>query len=162
MMAEGNIENTPVNASELSIDSNGENKISPSSKLNTTEADGLGIYLEYHESEIQQNEKIYKLARAIIWTGFGVMMLGVLACFLGQTTPAILTASAGVITELISGTILAFLSQTSKSKQNYYKQLSFDQECNKYIKVIQSLNVDDDKKAEMLGELIKNYCQRRQ
>jgi hypothetical protein len=137
------------------------NKIQSQQKLNITPTDSLKIYLEYHESEIKQNEKIYELARKIIWTGFVVMMIGVIACFFGVTTASILTASAGALTEIISGTILVFLTRSSKSKRDYYRQLSFDEECNKYIRVIQNMNISDDKKIEQIDKLIENYCKRR-
>lgn len=137
------------------------NKIKSQSQLNVTPSDSLKIYFEYHESEIKQNAKIYKLARTIIWTGFTVMMIGVIACFLEVTTASVLTVSAGALTDIISGTILVFLTQSSKSKSDYYKQLSFDEECNKYIKVIQDMNIGDDKKIEQIDKLIENYCKRR-
>lgn len=162
-MAEENINTAVVTESPFLVTNSSETKISSPSTLNaiSTEDDNLKVYLDYHQSEIEQNKKIYKLARAIIWTGFGVMMLGVLACFFGQTTQAILTASAGVLTEIISGTILAVLSQSSKSKKEYYKQLSLDRECDKYITLIQEMSLSDDKKMEILNKLIANYCKRR-
>ena len=149
--------------SPFSVVNNSETTISSSSKLNTTniDDDNLKVYLNYHQSEIEQNQKIYKLARAIIWTGFGVMMLGVVASFFGITTSAILTTSAGVVTEIISGTILAVLSQSTKSKKEYYKQLSLDRECDKYIRLIQDMSLSDDKKMEILNKLIENYSKRR-
>ena len=147
--------------SQLVVANDAGNKIQSQQKLNITPTDSLKIYLEYHESEIKQNEKIYELTRKIIWTGFVVMMIGVIACFFGVTTASILTASAGALTEIISGTILVFLTRSSKSKRDYYRQLSFDEECNKYIRVIQNMDISDDKKIEQIDKLIENYCKRR-
>ena len=45
------------------------------------------------------------------------MMIGVIACFFGVTTASILTASAGALTEIISGTILVFLTRSPKVKE---------------------------------------------
>ena len=161
-MAEGNTNTAVVTELPFTVANNSETTISSPSILNTTSTDdNLKVYLDYHQSEIEQNKKIYKLARAIIWTGFGVMMLGVVACFFGLTTPAILTASAGVVTEIVSGTILAVLSQSTKSKKEYYKQLSLDRECDKYIMLVQEMSLSDDKKMEILNKLIGNYCKRR-
>ena len=154
------LETVLENNSQITIaDSNTKNTISATQSLNVSEDDDLTIYSQYHQSEIKQNDKIYNVARGIIWAGFGVMMLGVVICFLGKIAPAIITTISGVITELISGTIFVFLSQSTKSKMSYYKQLSFDEECKRYIKAIQ--NLDDDKKTEMLDKLISNYCERR-
>lgn len=163
MMGEENIKVAPTTESQILVASNSETKISSLSTLNTTSIneDDLKVYLNYHNSEIKQNEKIYKLARTIIWIGFGVMMLGVLACFLGVTTSAILAACVGAVTEIISGSILAVLSQSTKSKKEYYKQLSLDRECDKYIMIIQDVGLDDEKKFELLNKLIDNYCKRR-
>ena len=161
-MAEGNTNAAVVTELPFTVANNNETTISSPSTLNATSTDdNLKVYLDYHESEIEQNKKIYKLARAIIWTGFGVMMLGVVTCFFGLTTPAILTASAGVVTEIVSGTILTVLSQSTKSKKEYYKQLSLDRECDKYITLVQDMNIGDDKKMEILNKLIGNYCKRR-
>lgn len=146
-MTDKNAENAVVVNSQLLVSDSTVNKLSSSQTLNTTENESFKIYLDYHESEIEQNKKIYKLARAIIWVGFGVMMLGVVVSFFGQLTPAILTASAGILTEFVSGTVLIFLSQSSKSKQDYYKQLSFDEEFNKYIDVIKGLNLSEDNRV---------------
>ena len=52
--------------SQLVVANDAGNKIQSQQKLNITPTDSLKIYLEYHESEIKQNEKIYELARKII------------------------------------------------------------------------------------------------
>ena len=160
-MTDENISVAVTANSQFVVTNGTDNKITSSQKLNVTQTDNSDIYLDYHKSEIKQNEKIYELARKIIWTGFVVMMIGVVACFFGVTTASILTASAGALTEIISGTILAFLTKSSKSKKDYYKQLSFDKECDKYIMVIQDMNISDEKKIERLDKLIDNYCKRR-
>lgn len=161
-MVTENIDNTHTeNDSQLSITNITETKLSSLPTLNATANDSSLLYIDYHNSEIEQNKKIYGLAKTIIWVGFGVMMLGVVACYFGVTTATILTSVAGVITEIISGIILTVLSQSSKTKKEYYKQLSFDQELDKYIALVKNINLDYDDKREILNKLVDNYCRRR-
>ena len=137
----------------------GENVISSHQKLNTSDEVELTIYAQYHQSEIDQNKRIHGVARGIIWAGFGVIVFGIILSIFGLTTSAIVAAASGVITEFISGSVFVFMMKSTKSKMDYYKQLSFDEECSKYIKAFS--NLSEDKKVEMLNKLIDNYCARR-
>lgn len=149
----------PDTTISLDISKSEENVIIDKQWLNVTENSGLTIYAQYHQSEIEQNKKIYNTARHVIWVGFGVIVLGIVLAMFGQTTTAILTTIAGCVSQFISGIVMAFLTHSSKSKLEYYKQLSYDEECNKYIKTIMQLS--DDKKTGLLTKLIDNYCKRR-
>lgn len=122
-------------------------------------ADAPTIYSIYHTSEIEQNNKIYRTAKGIIWAGFSVIMLSVIIALFGQTTPAIITACTGIITEFISSIIFVFLSNSSKSKLTYYQQLSLDEESKRYIQVISTMK--DEDKVNLMNKLIDNYCSRR-
>ena len=149
---ESNFEITPS-------DVESSNKISSPPNLNVSDTDGLMLYSQYHANEIEQNKKIYDVARRVVWAGFGVMLLGIVLSFFSLVTPAIITTAAGIITEVISGVIFAFLLQSNKNKMDFYKQLAFDEECKRYIRVVQSLN--DEQQKELLSKLIDNYCKRR-
>lgn len=136
-----------------------ENLIVGNQNLNVTEGSSLTVYTQYHKSEIEQNKKIYGTAKGIIWSGFGVIIVGIMLAIFDKTTSAIITTVSGIISQFISGAVMAFLAHSSKSKFEYYKQLSFDEECNKYIKTIEHL--DDDKRVDLLTKLVENYCKRR-
>ena len=145
---------------ELSVSGNGNDLVLP--KRDSSEislADAPTIYSIYHTSEIEQNTKIYKTAKGIIWAGFSVIMLSVIIALFGKTTTAIITACAGIITEFISSIIFVFLSNSSKSKLTYYQQLSLDEESKRYIQVINTLK--DEDKVACINKLIDNYCDRR-
>ena len=113
----------------------------------------------YHMSEIQQNSTIIATAKRTIWAGFGVIGLGILFALLGKIDVALLTAISGLITEAISGVVFAFVSQSSKSKLQYFTQLSMVEEGDKILAVIQTL--DDDAKEKQVEKIVDNYCQRR-
>ena len=53
------------------------------------------------------------------------------------------------------------MEKSTKSKKEYYKHLSLDRECDKYIMLVQEMSLSDDKKMEILNKLIGNYCKRR-
>ena len=97
----------------------------------------------------------------IIYIGVGIIFAGVILSFFGLTTISIVSTVAGVIIEHIFCKILALLSETNKNRLEYYKQLSFVRECDKYLNIIRNTNVDENQKMKILNDLIENYCQRR-
>ena len=117
------------------------------------------ITLRYHESEINQNRDIVKIATRIIWAGFVVMCLGIICALCEKTTLAILTSISGLITEMISGVVFSFVSYSSKSKKEYFAQLSIVEECDKILALINTL--DEDAKKQQVDKMVENYCQRR-
>lgn len=119
----------------------------------------FGLYLEYHDNEIKQNKKIYKTSRNIIWAGFAVIIFGIILCFFSLVTVSIIATISGLITELISGTIFIFLTQSNREKYEYYKQLSFDNERQEILKIAE--NLTSDNKMIIFNKLVDNYCDRR-
>ena len=137
------------------------NTYSRNEKLNIVDtAIGSPVTYFYHMSEIQQNNAIINTARWIIWAGFGVICLGAVFSLFGKANAALLTTISGLITETISGVVFAFVSQSGKSKLQYFNQLSMAEEGDKLIKVIETL--DKDVKERMIEKIIDNYCDRRQ
>ena len=128
-------------------------------KLNIANDSTSPLSFFYHTSELRQNADIIKTARNIIWAGFCVIALGIIFALLGKADVAILTAISGIITELISGCIFAFVSQSSKSKFQYFSQLSLVEEGDKILAVIGTLN--EDAKETEVAKIVDNYCQRR-
>ena len=113
----------------------------------------------YHISEIQQNSSIVQTAKWIIWAGFGVICLGVIFALFGKINAAVLTAVSGIITEIISGVVFAFVSQSGKSKLQYFAQLSMVEEGDKLLAIIETL--DKEAKEKQVEKMVDNYCQRR-
>ena len=140
-----------------------ETTISPQSTLNVLNNGDVEdkLFLDYHKNEISQNERIFKLVKNIIYIGVGIIFVGIILSFFGLTTISIVSTVAGVIVEHIFCKILTLLSETNKNKLEYYKQLSFDRECDKYLKIIRNINGDENQKMKILNDLIENYCQRR-
>ena len=113
----------------------------------------------YHMSEIQQNTAIVQTAKRIIWAGFAVIGLGIIFALFGKIDVALLTTISGLITEVISGVVFAFVSQSSKSKLQYFTQLSMVEEGDKILAVIQTL--DDSAREKQIEKIVANYCERR-
>lgn len=145
---------------EIKISLEGEkHSFEEKKKINVIEKD-YSLISKYHESEIEQNKKIVKTARYIIWAGFVVICIGIMLALSGQTESAKVTAASGVLTEFISAIIFAFVSISSKSKLEYFKQLSISEEGEKLIEMIRTL---ENKKAQekLIDKMISNYCDRR-
>ena len=118
------------------------------------------LYLKYHISEIEHNDKVYTTFIWLVWAGFLVIVVGIIACFTNHITSGVLISASGLLTEFISGIVIVILDKIAKSKLEYYKQLSFDEERKNLLEVIQNLN-SEDQKTSLLKELVENYCNRR-
>ena len=118
------------------------------------------LYLQYHRSEIEHNNKVYTTFIWLVWAGFLVLVAGIIACFTNHITSGILISASGLLTEFISGIVITILDKSVKSKLEYYKQLSFDEELKKLLEVIQNLN-SEEQKITLLKEFVDNYCSRR-
>lgn len=116
----------------------------------------------YHNSEINQNEGAYKVVKGILIGGFVIIVVGVFLSFLGKLETGILSSIAGILTEAVSGTVMVFFHMTGKSKQEYFKQLSLDEERQSYILIIESAGLSENNKMELLNKLVDSYCQRNQ
>ena len=129
-------------------------------QLNIAEKVGnLTISNAYHWSEIQQNDSIIETCKKIIWAGFIVICVGILFALLGKIDVSIITAASGIITEGISAVVFAFVTQSNKSKLEYFKQLALGEERDKYLDFLQTL--DKEPKEQLLGKMITNYCELR-
>ena len=120
---------------------------------------GLTVSNAYHWSEIQQNDSIIKTSKKIIWAGFIVICIGILFALFGKIDVSIITAVSGIITEAISAVVFAFVTQSNKSKLQYFKQLALSEERDKYLDFLQFL--DKDAKEKLLEKMITNYCELR-
>ena len=114
----------------------------------------------YHNSEIDQNEGAYKVVKLILVGGFLVIVAGIALSYYGNLETGILSSIAGVLTELISGTVMVFFNMTGKSKQKYFNQLSLDEERQLYISLIERTDLSEENKMELINKLIDSYCQR--
>lgn len=136
------------------------NALKGQSKINASFGDKFAISDFYHLSEIQQNERINTTVRRIIWAGFITIVVGIVFVYFGKLDVAIIATVSGLLTEVVSGIVMAFLTKSNKSKLQYFEQVSFNEECDKYIKEIRLLS-DEEEKSRKLEKLIQNYCDRR-
>lgn len=144
-----------LNISDVPVDT----KLSDTTKINASTSSSE-LYILYHESEIKHNETAYRTFIWLVWAGFLVIILGIVGCFLDKITPGIIISVSGILTEFISGCVIIYLDKSTKSKQEYYKQLSFDEEHAKILEAISQIKSEDQKIA-ILTKLVDNYCSRR-
>lgn len=116
----------------------------------------------YHNSEIDQNEGAYKVVKFVLVGGFLIIVAGIILSYYGNLKTGILSSVAGVLTELISGTVMIFFNMTGKSKQNYFNQLSLDEERQSYISLIERTDLREENKMKLLNKLLDSYCSRSQ
>lgn len=150
-----------VNNEELSVSSDKiDNLIHNKPKLNASFNSDFTVSDFYHMSEIRQNEKINNTVRRIIWAGFCMLVIGICFVYFGKIDVAIIATVSGLLTEIISGVVMSFLTKSNKSKLKYFEQLSFNEECDKYLKEIRLLK-NEKEKNKKIQDLINNYCDRR-
>ncbi len=112
----------------------------------------------YHNSKIDQNEGAYKVVKLILVGGFLAIVAGIVLSYCGNLESGILSSIAGVLTELISGTVMVFFNMTGKIKQKYFNQLSLDEESQLYISLIERTDLSEENKMKLLNKLIDSYC----
>lgn len=123
----------------------------------SNQSNPLTITNAYHLSEIEQNNTITHTAKRIIWGGFIIICLGIIFALFGKVDVSIITTISGIITEIISAIVFTFVTLSNKSKLQYFKQLSMDDERDQYLKIIASM--DKEGKEKLLGQLINSYCE---
>lgn len=123
----------------------------------SNQSNPLTITNAYHLSEIEQNNTITHTAKRIIWGGFIIICVGIIFALFGKVDVSIITTISGIVTEIISAIVFTFVTLSNKSKLQYFKQLSMDDERDQYLKIIASM--DKEGKEKLLGQLINSYCE---
>lgn len=91
---------------------------------------------------------------------FGAVLIGagIIAMFIGETSPSYVTCASGVITEFISAIFFYLYNRTISSMSKYHNKLVLSQNISIALKVADSLPTDDKVKAknEIIKELLRD------
>ena len=109
---------------------------------------------EYHKEEIQQNKMIVKNAIGMIWVGILLIIASFVIYALKITETLVAGTICGCFIDLLSATILYIFNKSNENKQNYFKDLSYHENEEKIIKLVE--NTENEKLKEELIEKLMN------
>lgn len=114
---------------------------------------------EYHKEEIEQNKMIVKNAICMIWIGITLIIASFIVYVCKLTDSLVAGTICGCFIDVFSGTILYLFNKSNENKQNYFRDLSNNENVEKIIGLVENMN-DDKIKEELIRKLINKYFQK--
>lgn len=112
----------------------------------------------YHEQEINMNKTIVNNAIAMIWVGI-IAIITFTFLYVFGITDNIFTVFSGVFIDFFSATILYLVNNSTKTKNEYFKEYVKENSEKRLIALVQ--NCSDEKFREKeIDKLINNYCKK--
>lgn len=114
---------------------------------------------EYHKEELKQNKMIVKNAIFMIWVGIFLIIASFIVYVLGLTDTLTAGTICGCFIDIFSGTILFIFNKSNENKQNYFQNLSNNENEERIIKLVETIN-DDNLKLDLTKKLINKHYQK--
>lgn len=113
---------------------------------------------QYYHQTREQAQKGFFVTVCISVFGAALIGAGIVAMFLGKTTPSYITCASGVITEFISAIFFYLYNKTITSMSKYHNKLVLSQNISIALKVADTLPDSDKTKAKntIIDELLKD------
>ena len=114
---------------------------------------------QYHKEEIEQNKMIVKNAIFMIWIGILLIIVSFIVYVCKITDTLVAGTICGCFIDLFSGTILYLFNKSNENKQNYFKDLSNNENEERIIKLVEDMK-DDKLKEELIKKLMNKHFQK--
>lgn len=114
---------------------------------------------QYHKEEIEQNKMIVKNAIFMIWIGILLIIASFIVYVCKITDTLVAGTICGCFIDLFSGTILYLFNKSNENKQNYFKDLSNNENEERIIKLVEDMK-DDKLKEELIKKLMNKHFQK--
>ena len=114
---------------------------------------------QYHKEEIEQNKMIVKNAIFMIWIGILLIIASFIVYVCKITDTLVAGTICGCFIDLFSGTILYLFNKSNENKQNYFKDLSNNENKERIIKLVEDMK-DDKLKEELIKKLMNKHFQK--
>ena len=112
---------------------------------------------QYYLQTREHAQKGFALTFTVAISGGIIIIVGLIAMFLGNTTPAYVTTASGIIVEFISAVCFYLYNKTVQGMNSYHKKLVISQNIALALKLANSLSEHkDDAKIKIIDELIKD------
>lgn len=112
---------------------------------------------QYYLQTREHAQKGFALTFTVAISGGIIIIVGLIAMFFGNTTPAYVTTAGGVIVEFISAVCFYLYNKTVQGMNSYHKKLVISQNIALALKLANSLEEHrDEAKGKIIDELIKD------
>lgn len=112
---------------------------------------------QYYLQTREHAQKGFIVTISVSIAGALVLAGGIIALFLGETTPAYITTGAGIITEFVSSIYFYLYNKTVQGMSSYHNKLVLSQNIALALKLSNSLESNsDDAKLKIIDELVKD------
>lgn len=122
---------------------------------------GSTINQKYHDTEIKQAQVIIKWAMiifSVVTAALIVMIFYILLKKDDHVAKELIPVISATVIDLMTIVIMKIMQSFINSKNDYFKQSAKAEEQTKVICLIRTVE-DSDKRNEMIGKIIENYCQ---
>lgn len=116
---------------------------------------------QYHSNEIIQSKKIINTAIGVIIAGTALICVSILLAVFKGIIESLITASAGVLIDWISSTILKMYEKENEDRIRYFRSKSLDVERNEIIALINKVQGEAER-IKLIDKLVDNYCKKSQ
>lgn len=116
-------------------------------------------YLDQYYSQTREHaQRGFLATMGVSLLGALLIVAGVIAMFLGSTTPAYVTSASGIVTKFISAVFFYLYNKTVSSMSNYHNKLVMAQNISIALAAADSLPEAQkaEAKKQIIGELTKN------
>lgn len=119
------------------------------------------IFLEYHDSEIKQNENIIRNAIRMIWVGIVIIILASLNAMIKNTNTALIVGISGVFIDFYAATIIQLANKSSDNKQKNLESLSVLEHEKRIIEFVRETDCNNEFQCNMVTKIVENHCANR-
>ena len=93
----------------------------------------------------------------MIWVGI-ITIIVCIACYIFKLTDNFYIGISGVFIDFFSGTILYLVNNSTKTKNEYFKESAKVDSERRIVKLIES-STDETFRQKQIAKLVENYCQ---
>ncbi len=116
------------------------------------------IFLEYHTSEIKQNENIIKSAIKMIWVGVFLIVIVTLKALCSDSSTVLLVGISGVFIDLFGATIIHLADKSADNKQKNLENLSALEHEQRIMDFVRQTDNSNKFQCEMVSKIVDNHC----
>lgn len=121
-------------------------------------SDRKDIFLEYHDSEIKQNENIIRNAIRMIWVGIAIIVIASINAMLKNTNMALIVGISGVFIDFYAATIIQLANKSSDNKQKNLENLSILEHEKRIIEFVRETDSNNEFQCNMVTKIVENHC----
>lgn len=116
------------------------------------------IFLQYHASEIKQNESIINSAIKMIWVGVILIVIVSITALWRDSGTTLLVGASGVFIDLFGATIIHLADKSADNKQKNLENISGLEHEQRIMEFIRQTDSHDEFQCEMVSKIVDSHC----